>query len=357
MDINKENWYKRIQGTRGYAILSAFVKSAAVGLLFAIVCFVWDRVNDADQNEKLEASVNKLDTIQKSLSTRSLGIFPGYIKEIRELFNNIDKSATIVIMEDVLYYGFKSKPKEFFEMNKRLFDHAMQGGHDTIAYYNFKEERVLVAMDIFHNMIKNEHISNDNLVRMNKECDSIIKTRRSTGQEIRPELIRAMEYDLCEKYFKATVNNNYKSFEESVNAYLNDELIHFGENETSQGAGVAKDMCKDIQKIKEKYLKKDLDKITFADFENMNREISMVIAEYYEKREIQLVPLDEYLTMSCWMVKNDHDFKAVLAFPSKYSSDEIGFHSQDEAFSKYISTMLKGILANQNLENDIIKEY
>lgn len=335
--------------------VSTFLKSAAVALIFALICFAFDRYENIVQQQQLDESIAKLDEIEQSLSTRSLGIFPGYIKEIRELFNNINKSDTIVIMEDVLYYGFKSKPKEFYEMNKRLLDHAMQGGSVTIAYYNFKEKRVLVAMDIFHNMIKNEHISNDNLVRMNKECDSIIKTRRSTGQEIRPDLIRTMEYELCEKYFKTTVNKDFKSFEASVNAYLSAELIHFGENETSQGAGVAKDMCLELQKTKEKYLKKDLDKITFNDFEMMNREVSVIISEYYEKRGIKLVPLDEYLTMSCWMVKygNTTGIKAVLAFPSKYSSDEIGFYSQDDSFAKYISAMMNGILVNKNRTSDL----
>jgi hypothetical protein len=332
--------------------VSTFLKSAAVALIFALVCFAFDRYENVMQQKQLDESIAKLDEIEQSLSTRSLGIFPGYIKEIRELFNNINKTDTIVIMEDVLYYGFKSKPKEFYEMNKKLFDHAMQKGAVTVAYYSFEQRNVPVAMDIFHNMIKNEHISSDNIAMMNKECDTIIRTIKGDNKL---QKIWAAEYELCDKYFKATIKKDYKKFEESINGengYLSTALINFGENETTQGAGVAKDMCKDIQKLKEKYLKKDLNKITFADFENMNREISMVIAEYYEKRGIKLVPLNEYLTMSCWMVKYGHTTgaKAVLAFPSKYSSDEIGFYSQDEAFSRYISTMLNGILLNKGSE-------
>ena len=117
--------------------VSTFLKSAAVALIFALICFAFDRYENIVQQQQLDESIAKLDEIEQSLSTRSLGIFPGYIKEIRELFNNINKSDTIVIMEDVLYYGFKSKPKEFYEMNKRLFDHAMQGGAVTIAYYHY----------------------------------------------------------------------------------------------------------------------------------------------------------------------------------------------------------------------------
>ena len=70
--------------------------------------------------------------------------------------------------------------------------------------------------------------------------------------------------------------------------------------------------------------------------------------QYYNKYGIDMVPLDDYLTMSCWMVKksNPKEVKTVLAFPSKFSSDEIGFYSQDEAFSKYIGTMLEGVRQN-----------
>ncbi|MCQ2317534.1 MAG: hypothetical protein MJZ90_01255 [Bacteroidales bacterium] len=71
-----------------------------------------------------------------------------------------------------------------------------------------------------------------------------------------------------------------------------------------------------------------------------------------DKRNIKLVPLNEYLTMSCWMVKSTTNMRAVLAFPSKYSSDEIGFYSQDDAFARYISTMMGGILLNQQIEGD-----
>lgn len=255
-------------------------------------------------------------------------------------------------MEDVLYYGFMSKPKEFYEMNKKLFDHAMMDGSVIIAYYNFDQSRVPVSKDIFHNMIKEEFISHDNIIKMKKECDSIIKTLTNVKGKDKYDEVMKMEYELCDKYFKATNSNDFKKFSESVDKYLSTELINFGENEISQGASMAKDMCLEIQKIKEKYLKKDKKQIAFKDFEDMDREISTVIADAYKKRNIKLVPLNEYLTMSCWMVKSTTNMRAVLAFPSKYSSDEIGSYSQDDAFARYISTMMGGILLNQQIEGD-----
>ena len=82
--------------------------------------------------------------------------------------------------------------------------------------------------------------------------------------------------------------------------------------------------------------------------------MSDIIVKHYTKYGFNLVPLDEYLTMSCWMVReeNHKGVKTVLAFPSKYSSDEIGFYSQDEAFSKYIGTMLEGVRQNKRIRHD-----
>ncbi len=354
MDNNKDGLSHRLKRHKVVKLLITFIKSAAVGMLFAVLCFAYDVYHDSEQDKQLQESIDKLIKIEQGLSTRYLGIFPNYIEDIGLLFEDLNPTDTIIIFEDVLYYGFKSKPNEFYEMNKKLFNHSMRGGSVTIAYYNYEHQIVPIAMDIFHNMIKNEHISSGNIALMNKECDSIIKTITQKDEDTKLQTIWKKEYELCDKYFKTTVNKDFKKFEESIdgeNGYLSTGLINFGENETSQGADVAKDMCKDIQKIKEKYLKKDIHKITFNDFEMMNREISLVVANYYKKHGIKLVPLNEYLTMSCWMVKygNTTGIKAVLAFPSKYSSDEIGIYSQDENFAKYISTMLNGILLNQNL--------
>ena len=55
--------------------------------------------------------------------------------------------------------------------------------------------------------------------------------------------------------------------------------------------------------------------------------------------------------MSGWLitpVDKKRSVASILAFPSKYSSDEIGFYSQDELFSAYIMTILQGIRSNVN---------
>ena len=68
----------------------------------------------------------------------------------------------------------------------------------------------------------------------------------------------------------------------------------------------------------------------------------------YSKYEtIKLIPIDDFLSVRGWLVcspKNGD--KAIIAFPSRYSSSEIGFYTTDESTSEYIRTMQKGILIN-----------
>lgn len=126
--------------------------------------------------------------------------------------------------------------------------------------------------------------------------------------------------------------------------------------ELSASELITNQMCIEIDSVKQACLGngKPVEDILFSDYETMYRGISKVIVKYYSKYGIDLVPLDEYLTMSCWLVrKSDRkEVRAVLAFPSKYSTDEIGFYSQDEAFSKYIGTMLEGVKQNRQIRQN-----
>ncbi|MBP5614548.1 MAG: hypothetical protein J6X35_10460, partial [Bacteroidales bacterium] len=96
---------------------------------------------------------------------------------------------------------------------------------------------------------------------------------------------------------------------------------------------------------------KGINEVHFADYERMYSDVTDCIAECYRYHGIELLPLNEYLTMSCWLIKpanKNSSVKSILAFPSKYSSDEIGFYSQDELFSEYIVTILNGVRGNIN---------
>lgn len=72
----------------------------------------------------------------------------------------------------------------------------------------------------------------------------------------------------------------------------------------------------------------------------------VIIGLYSNYPNIELLPLTESLMMSCWLTKIGKEERAIFAFPSKYSTDEIGFVSQDEAISRYIHKMLVGIKNN-----------
>lgn len=103
-------------------------------------------------------------------------------------------------------------------------------------------------------------------------------------------------------------------------------------------------LCTVLDAIKRKHLSKPHNQVLYSDIKNMYEEITIAIANMLNGlKGVELVPLDEYLTMSCWMTIVNNKETAIIAFPSKYSSDEIGFISQDTAFSKYIQTMLDGM--------------
>lgn len=65
-----------------------------------------------------------------------------------------------------------------------------------------------------------------------------------------------------------------------------------------------------------------------------------------QQSTIEILPINESIMMCCWMVDIDGNEKAIFAFPSKYSTDEIGFISKDDAIIKYINTMLSGVKNN-----------
>lgn len=49
--------------------VSTFLKSAAVALIFAVICFTFDRYENILQQEQLDESIQKLEEIKKDLST------------------------------------------------------------------------------------------------------------------------------------------------------------------------------------------------------------------------------------------------------------------------------------------------
>lgn len=366
----RESFFRKIKGSKGYTILSAFIKSAAVGLFFAILCFAYDLYHDKEQDKllenslelsneslnKIQKSVEELNQIKQSLSTRYLGIFPDYITEIGMLYDSLSTEDTIIIFEDVLYYGIKSRPKEFYEINKRLLEHAMNGGSITVAYYDVKNGKPK-PFDIFHKVIIESRIDSKYHAHMKEKRQGKRDKEKKSGANTPIDIMEMSRFDsvLCEEYFAKTRIDDKEVFKKDVDAYLSKDLVNGFGPARSKADSVCHQMCFQIDSVKQYYLgRKAIDKICFSDYEKMYREMSEVIKGYYGEFGIEMIPLNEYLTMSCWMVQNSSrkTVRTVLAFPSKYSTDEIGFYSQDEAFSKYIGTMLKGVKQNQQYGNE-----
>lgn len=366
---------------RYWNIVKRIFQSANFALLLSVAFFAYEMNSSAEDSKKI---VDDLVKIQNSLSTRYLGIFPEYIGGINNLLEQAiehhdkvkDKDA-IVVCEDVLYYGIRSDVDGFRKMLSNLITLSDLGCSITIAYY---------ATDgfPFKNMINNSLISttqqrfyrNDmmeyrkrlNAVRRaiskipsdksHEEREMIIKEAidknfaeyigRQNSQQSYSQLLnqlsnmRMVDSIVCEKHFALSNREN----PDKLNSLRADMLrpIPMYENKDERAASMVNELCVKLEAIKQRHLSKPCDKILYADIQGMYEEFTFAIADMLKGlKNVELIPIREDLMMSCWMTMVNGEHTAIIAFPSKYSSDEIGFISQDAAFSNYIQTMLNGM--------------
>lgn len=361
-----KKFWNDLQKSGFYRVLNFISKSAGIGLLITLVIFVleWGQSEkqDRETQQNFDATLSELNHIQQSLSTRFLGIFPGYISDICSLFHNIGQGDTVIVFEDVLYYGIKSRPEEFRRYNYQLLKHALEGGYVLVACYNYEIDSTQgkpVWENVFHKMIVESRIDAELIAKMSKERRQLRRNdmSRRTWSEM-----RTMDSTLCEKYFEMGKRKNMERFQRDITGYLDPALIASVDTTGSNDTIIVliDAMCMAIDSLKHACLDKELSKLTFADYERMYRGMSEIIARTYINCGIEMLPMNDYMTMSCWLVKpNRQNYQrtseAILAFPSKYSTDEIGFYSQDEAFSNYITTMQQGVKddnTNRSTHND-----
>ena len=302
-----------------YRIVQFIISSAAVSLLITLIIFAVEQKEDAERTEamigNLESISGDLIDVQNSVSTRYLGLFPDYLTEVNSLLSQRKVKDDIVIFEDVLYYGILSKPDDFIKMNHSLLSHTDAGGKATIVYYNPEGAT-------FRRMIQESRISPDYFAAMDIDRDS---------SELN-------ETQICEKYFAKTRQKDPKAFERNVNSYLAPLRTH-SHYEDALGKELETLYYK-LDSVKTQCLGgKPYSKVEFMDYLDMYRGMTHLLEDQYSRHGVELIPIDEYLTMTCWLVSG----QAVLAFPSKYATDEIGFYSKDPAFNKYINTMLDGV--------------
>lgn len=359
--------------------------SATFALLLSIVLFSYEMISSTRETDEI---VDNLVDIQNSLTTRYLGLFPEYISSINHLLDEAiehqDKSSSrdsIIIFEDVLYYGILSDAEGFRTMIENLLVLADYGCHITIAYYNtdgmpFKlmirdklissDHQALYRADMAeyrYRMREFRHAVEGLSDDLTKEeygrsytalvdrhfRDYISNTLECTHSGAIVKKINNYGYVdslLCQKYYNLTRNMDFKAFSNKVNGYL--ELIPKKKDAIDAVSYKVNNLCAELDKVKEHYLRRQHAEITYADYFNMYVGMTEAISNLFKQQpNIELIPLDETLLMSCWMSVVDDKEQAIFAFPSKYSTDEIGFVSQDAAIARYIHTMFKGIQCTQ----------
>ena len=309
------------------------VNSAAIALLITAILFLYQ---EFEEQKRADSILNNLQdissdlvSVQESVSTRYLGIFPDFIPVINEQLRTKAPEDSVVIFEDVLYYGFLSKPEEFTQLNLALLSHSDNGGKISVVYYDINGR-------VFHRMVQEQRIHSSYFSALDSERRDYFRNTENTGKGQRSPFADT-DTLLSRKYFGLTKAKHKAEFNLAVNRYLQNISGIITERDSLSLELEA--TYSRIDSIKTKALDKNPDSIDFFDYENMYRGISKELIDIYKKHGIEMIAIDENLTMSCWLVK-DH---AVLAFPSKYASDEIGFFSQDPAFARYIGTILSGL--------------
>ncbi len=373
---NKNGFFTKFKQTRFYRSINTFASSAIIGLAITLLIFAYKVYFGKKQ---FDETVDRLDNISKSLSTRCLGKFPAYISEINDVFATLQPGDTVVIFEDVLYYGIKSNPTGFGQLQQHLLNHSRQGGKVIVAYYdNHYKGANFPWMTVFHRMIVESRIAPKYLTQITTERHKRIeemaeknKQNNTTGSQGRLDrLMTLVNIDSCvtEEFFELTRDNDIESAQKVVKGYLSFyEILKRDASSTVLSDAVVNNLCYSIDTIMHHYIgiggesgKKTVKDIHFSDYENMYSDITDCIAECYRYHGVELLPLNEYLTMSCWLIKpadTKRPVASILAFPSKYSSDEIGFYSQDELFSEYIMTILQGVHGNFNDNKERLSNF
>lgn len=368
--------------------LRILMNSASFALFLSLVLFLYQEIST--KSDFMEV-VDNLSEIENSLSTRYIGIFPEYISDIDLLMeeviqeqNNNGIKDSVVIFQDVLYYGMRSDANGFRDLMKDLLTISENGSHVTIAFYDpksMKFERLIMDELIslrFQEQYRKERETYHEILRECRAKGDIIRTTYSDSeipskmQELVAQLFipyyskyTTDEYEqrkllkefgrfanvkpyILQSCFDSTKKVNRVEIEELMRK-TNTPLPQVEENNKVDAR--INLLFNQIESIKQKYLSKPLDDIKYFDYEKAHREISAaIITMLSESKNIELLPLKEDLMMCCWMRSYKGKGRAIFAFPSKYSTDEIGFISQDKAFVRYINTMLKGVKGSLNSE-------
>lgn len=361
--------------------------SASLALFLSVLFFAYENINSHEETEKVVGNLKRIETsffeIENSLSTRYLGIFPEYIDDINNLLSEAlshnlhsRENDTVIIFEDVLHYGVLSDPKGFRLLVRNLLDLSMQGCDVTIVHYanDSRQFKQMVIDELILPNLLNEYKKDSYAlfeIRRYSDPDSVELSfdRYYSGARSVIEKYFGNEYDLSDKddqrkvlsilnnfnrldsvmlehSFMLSKQQNRKKYQKSLRRIKTpfDKIEASGDNRVESSLNR---LCSRIDSLKSDFANKGIDDITYADYLTFYKNLSGCIADLYKGQPcIQNVPIKENIMMCCWMIEVDGMKKAIFAFPSMYSTDEIGFISRDAAIIKYINTMLNGVKNN-----------
>ena len=333
-------------------IMQFIGNSAPFALLLSLVFFVVEFTkNDIEFDRTMQSfaktdisfteTLSKLKEIEQSLSTRNIGIFPNYLKEINQLLEESlvpqNKIDTIIILEDLLFYGAFYNGTEFKEMIQLLNKLAADGKKITIAYYNNVID--WEAGKMFREVVQESWIRPEDLIKLNEERRERMSLLSNESKRGRKEAMRnlitadSIASEICFAIFRDDKQrvNNQNTFSER-----RDEILQFSLYDASKDRLI---VFKKMDDIKNKCLGKEIKKITFSDIYNMYAQFTDELKTFFEDHGIEVIPLQEYLTMFSW----SNGKSALFVFPGRFGSEEIGFISHDDDILDYINTMLIGV--------------
>lgn len=393
-------FWKKMKDSKAMHWVKLVTESATFALFLSVILFAYEMIDNMQDSKVV---LDNLLKIQNSLSTKYLGEFPNFVPDINDLYSEAKPGDSIVVIEDVLFYGINSASEEFYESHQKLLDLAANGSSVTIVYYkpfgitynlmlqewflsraqykNFRdtltlfyhrkqdyrrELRVLMDScvtnkvsrevrrqktadlmekefgDIYDKQYlqqQQEHILNRSTAVVNRDGDTIIQDDNVIVRQ-----------QLLERYFAKTREEDRHAFKTMLDKYRRHTLKTYPEA-TTRTQVETEQMCMRMDSIRVKWLGEEhssIDKVKFEDFPKMFSELTDVMLSIYSRYpSIKLVPIDDFLSIRAWQIsEKKNGSQAIIAFPSRYSSSEIGFYTTDESTREYIKTMLHGILVN-----------
>ncbi|MBO7457848.1 MAG: hypothetical protein J6T80_01160 [Paludibacteraceae bacterium] len=381
----KKDFWDNFQSHKVVRIFKIISESAVFALLLSLILFGVEMFNEMEDSR--EMTKNLLE-IQNSLSTRYLGEFPNFVPDINQLYSEAKAGDSIVVLEDVLFYGITSAPGEFYEATTKLLDLAAAGSHVMIAYYrphglayDFMMQEWLLSQEQYNHFRdtmtlfeRRQHAYKEEMRALMDSCrtNEVNKTEtrrlmralmdKSFGDVIgkqrdgKPviayssdnEQVKAM---FLERYFAKTREEDRAAFKAMIAKYRYPTTRALPTDISTRTELETAEMCHQMDSVRIQYLGREgasIDKPTYADFVNMFADMTQVMERTFQRYpSIQLVAIDDFLSVRSWLVcSKKNEGKAIMAFPSRYASSEIGFFTTDASTREYIKTMERGILVN-----------